>query len=127
MNDSIRIPTRAAACICICGLLIGTAFATDPEPPESSAGGSAILPFPLNTVAGDDYVLQPLDLVVFELYNEPDVATQQRISGNGDLRLPMLGSVHLRGLSVRASEQQIESLYRTGGFYTCLLYTSRCV
>jgi polysaccharide export outer membrane protein len=79
--------------------------------------GSSSLPFPLSMVVGDDYRLQPFDLVVFEMLNEPDVATQQRISGRGDLRLPMLGSVPLRGLSVRGAEEQLESLYRVQGYY----------
>jgi polysaccharide biosynthesis/export protein len=117
MNDVIRIPMLAAACVCMAAVLGATASAGDSSPPESSGGATAMLPFPLNSVAGDDYVLQPSDLVVFELYNEPDVATQQRISGSGDMRLPMLGSVHLRGMSVRGAEQHIEALFRTGGFY----------
>jgi polysaccharide export outer membrane protein len=118
MKYLIKISTLAAACTYMAALLVGAAFAGDTASSESTGGGTPMLPFPLILVAGDDYVLQPSDLVVFELYNEPDVATQQRISGSGDLRLPMLGSVHLRGMSVRGAEQHIENLYRVGGFYT---------
>jgi polysaccharide export outer membrane protein len=81
-------------------------------------------------VVGDDYRLQPYDLVVLEMIDEPDVGTQQRISGRGDLRLPMLGSVQLRGLSVRGAEEQLESLYRIHGYFKhpqVILYVSQHV
>jgi polysaccharide biosynthesis/export protein len=115
------------------GLLLGAALAlpllaADTDSSPAPAHGPSNLPFPLSSVMGDDYHLQPFDLVVFELYNEPDVATQQRISGKGDLRLPMLGSVRLKGLSVRAAEGQLESLFRIGGFYKnpqVILYVSQ--
>ena len=102
------------------GLLLGALApraAADTDAPAVADHGPSNLPFPLTSVVGDDYHLQPVDLVVFELYNEPDATTQQRISGKGDLRLPMLGSIRLKGLSVRAAEGQLESLYRVGGFY----------
>jgi polysaccharide export outer membrane protein len=51
------------------------------------------------------------------MLDEPDLETQQRISTKGDLRLPMLGSVLLLGLSVRSAEEQLESLYRVHGYY----------
>jgi len=95
--------------------------AADPDPSASPAPGpdrgSPSLPFPLSSVVGDDYRLQPFDLVVFEIFDEPEVGTAQRVSAGGDLRLPMIGSVNLRGLSVREAEEQLESLYRTSGFY----------
>lgn len=95
--------------------------AADTDSSASSAPGadrgSTSLPFPLSSVVGDDYRLQPFDLVVFEIFNEPEVGTAQRVSAGVDLRLPMIGSVNLRGLSVREAEEQLESLYRTGGYY----------
>lgn len=75
------------------------------------------LPFPLSSVAGDDYRIQPYDLVAFEMVDEPEVETQQRISGSGDLRLPMLGAVQVKGLSVSGAEEQLESLYRIHGYF----------
>jgi polysaccharide biosynthesis/export protein len=79
--------------------------------------GQSPLPFPLTSVVSDDYRLQPSDLVVFELYNEPDASTQQRLSLRGEMRLPMLGSVRLKDMTVREAEEQLESLYRVGGFF----------
>jgi polysaccharide export outer membrane protein len=117
MKTKIRVSIRVAPWACMAAALAIRAFGADADAPAASDRGPTNLPFPLTSVVGDDYHLQPFDLVVFELYNEPDAATQQRISGKGDLRLPMLGSVRLKGLSVRGAEAQLESLFRVGGFY----------
>jgi polysaccharide export outer membrane protein len=108
---------RFAAWACAFAILAFRAFGGEDDSSANAERGPGGLPFPLTSVVGDDYLLQPLDLVVFELFNEPDATTQQRVSGSGELRLPMLGSVSLRGLTVRAAERQLESLYQTGGFY----------
>jgi polysaccharide biosynthesis/export protein len=129
MKTKMRIPILVAA-----WALAGAAGAplaladTDAAPTQGTDRGPSSLPFPLTSVVSDDYRLQPFDLVVFELYNEPDAATQQRLSARGDLRLPMLGSVRLRDLSVRAAEEQLESLYRVGGYFKSpqvILYVSQ--
>lgn len=132
MNSPICNAIRFAAGVCLCaGLGLRASPAADVDSnssgPDRGPGG---LPFPLSSVVADDYRLQPFDLVVFEIYNEPDTATQERISGRGDIRLPMLGSVSLRGLSVKAAEQELETRYQTGGFYNhpqVVLYVSQHV
>jgi polysaccharide export outer membrane protein len=106
-----------AAWACAFALLALRVRGAEADRPDDTEHGPGGLPFPLSSVVGDDYHLQPLDLVVFELFNEPDATTQQRVSGSGELRLPMLGSVSIRGLTVGAAEKQLESLYRIGGFY----------
>jgi polysaccharide biosynthesis/export protein len=109
---------RAAVWTCMVAAVLSRASgAPEPEMTAAPDRGPIGLPFPLSTVVGDDYHMQPFDLVVFELYNEPDAATQERLSAAGDLRLPMLGFVSLKGLTVRAAEQRLESFYRVGGFY----------
>jgi polysaccharide export outer membrane protein len=112
-------PSRLAAWALMGALLApGVLWGADADTTAASQDhGTTSLPFPLTSVVGDDYRLQPLDLVVFEMLDEPDLETQQRISTKGDLRLPMLGSVLLLGLSVRSAEEQLESLYRVHGYY----------
>jgi polysaccharide export outer membrane protein len=118
----MKTPIRVAICIAA-WVCMGAAFAPsavgEPDAGTSASPdhGFSALPFPLNLVVGDDYRLQPYDLVVFEIYNEPDASTQQRISSAGEIRVPMLGSVPLGGLSVRSAEKQLESSYRVGGYY----------
>jgi polysaccharide export outer membrane protein len=129
MKTHSRLSILAAAWACLVAAPAHRALAdADAGAAPAADHGPSSLPFPLTSVVSDDYRLQPFDLVVFELYNEPDAATQQRLSGRGDLRLPMLGSVRLRDMSVRAAEEQLESLYRVGGFFKSpqvILYVSQ--
>jgi protein involved in polysaccharide export with SLBB domain len=108
--------------------LAGAACAApDPGDQPGPERTPSYVPFPLASVVGDDYVLQPQDLVSVELVNEPDTATEQRISGQGEVRLPMLGVVHLQGATVRGAEAQLEKLYKSGGYYKdpqVILYVS---
>jgi polysaccharide export outer membrane protein len=54
---------------------------------------------------------------VFEMFNEPDVKTTQRLSSQGEMTLPLIGAVSLAGLTLREAEQTIRGRYVEGGFY----------
>ena len=98
---------------------VGTAGAS------SLSGGEARTPggldasesAPLRSVASADYRLAPRDQVVFEMFNEPDVKTTQRLSSRGEMTLPLAGTVNLAGLTLREAEQAIRKLYEEGGYY----------
>lgn len=64
-----------------------------------------------------DYRLAPRDQIVFEMFNEPDIKTTQRLSSQGEMTLPLIGSVTLAGTTLREAEQQIRERYVAGGFY----------
>ena len=59
----------------------------------------------------DDYVLQPLDFLQIKVYQEPDMARDVRISRESMVSLPLIGQVNLKGLTIRAAEEQITRLY----------------
>ena len=64
-----------------------------------------------------DYRLAPRDQVVFEMFNEPDVKTTQRLSSQGEMTLPLTGTVTLAGMTLREAEQEIRRRYKEGGYY----------
>src|SRR5690606_22309179 len=64
-----------------------------------------------------DYRLAPRDQVVFEMFNEPDVGTTQRLSSSGEMTLPLIGAVTLAGMTLREAEQEIRRRYIEGGYY----------
>lgn len=66
---------------------------------------------------GPDYRLAPRDLVEVQLFNQADVHTAQRLTANGEIRLPLVGRVSLEGLTVREAEERIEKLFQNGGYY----------
>lgn len=65
-----------------------------------------------------DYRLAPRDQIIFEMFNEPDVKTTQRLSSQGAMTLPLIGAVTLAGLSLREAEQEVRQRYTDGGYYT---------
>lgn len=64
-----------------------------------------------------DYKIVPRDYIDFQVHSQPDTATQQRISANGEMQLPLIGTTKLAGLTVREAERMLERRFREGGFF----------
>jgi polysaccharide biosynthesis/export protein len=60
--------------------------------------------------------LGPGDLVEVNVYNVPELTTKLRISGAGDLYLPLIDYVHVGGLTVDEAQSLIEKRLSDGGF-----------
>ena len=67
------------------------------------AGGGASVP------AG--YVLTANDSVGVEVFGEDDLRTNGRLNPEGNLSLPLLGSVHLAGLTLTQAASRLTELY----------------
>lgn len=65
----------------------------------------------------NDYEIAPLDLVTFQIYDEPDTRLVQRVSASGELRLPLIGIVNVAGLTLRQAERKLVSMYVEQEFY----------
>ena len=63
----------------------------------------------LNAPTG--YVLRSNDQVAVEVFGEDDLRTNTRLNGEGNLSLPLLGSVHLGGLTLGQAASKITELY----------------
>src|SRR6476646_8204487 len=90
--------------------------------PESSAARNLLVPSPpsvsngptvmTNSVnAPSGYVLSANDQVAVEVFGEDDLRTNGRLNGEGNLSLPLLGSVHLAGLSLTQATARVTELY----------------
>jgi polysaccharide biosynthesis/export protein len=83
--------------------------------------------------APSDYTLQPLDLIRVQVFQEPDLERQVRISQEYTINLPLVGNLDLSGRSVRQAEELVRARY--GHDYlknpqitiTVLEYTQRTV
>lgn len=71
---------------------------------RSSSGGAP------EAVTGD-YVLQPQDLVRVQIFQEPDLERELRISQEASIALPLIGNVDVRNKTVRQAEDAIRKLY----------------
>jgi polysaccharide biosynthesis/export protein len=58
-----------------------------------------------------DYLLQPQDLIRVQVFQEPDLLREVRISQEGTITLPLIEQVDLRNKTLRQAEQLIRDLY----------------
>ena len=58
-----------------------------------------------------EYILQPMDLVKMEIFQEPDMERQVRISQDGTVTLPLINQVDLKGKTVQQAQETIRNLY----------------
>src|SRR5438132_1581457 len=61
--------------------------------------------------APSGYVLGPNDQVAVEVFGEDDLRTNGRLNAEGNLSLPLLGSVKLAGLSLTQAASRLTELY----------------
>jgi protein involved in polysaccharide export with SLBB domain len=57
-----------------------------------------------------DYRIQPLDTIDISVFNEADLSVQRRVSPQGFIIYPMLGSVPVSGLTVGETEAKLKDL-----------------
>jgi protein involved in polysaccharide export with SLBB domain len=94
-----------------------------PAPPAESAARNLLAPPPpsapstgpnvsTNSVsAPSGYILSANDQVAVEVFGEDDLRTNGRLNAEGNLSLPLLGSVHLGGLSLTQATARVTELY----------------
>src|SRR5947199_5416957 len=64
----------------------------------------------------DQHVLGPGDVIRINVFQNPDLSLETRISEQGQITFPLVGQVALGGLAVPAAEQRIARALRDGKF-----------
>lgn len=82
--------------------------------PPAQSGGSASA---TDVAASQDYVLGPADVIEVDLLGQPDFTTKQRITEDGDIRLPMIGVVHAADKTVGQLGDLVAQKLKSGGYY----------
>jgi polysaccharide export outer membrane protein len=57
------------------------------------------------------YVLSPTDQVAIDVFGEDDLRTNGRLNSEGNLSVPLLGSIHLAGLTLPQAVSKLTELY----------------
>jgi len=57
------------------------------------------------------YILSPTDQVAVEVFGEDDLRTSGRLNPEGNLSVPLLGSIHLAGLTLTQAASKLTELY----------------
>src|SRR5437879_13428433 len=61
--------------------------------------------------APSGYTLSANDQVAVEVFGEEDLRTNGRLNGEGNLSVPLLGSIHLAGLNLSQAAARLTELY----------------
>jgi polysaccharide export outer membrane protein len=78
----------------------------------------ALMSLCFNAQAQDkaDYPLGAGDALKIQVFQNPDLTIETRVSENGEITYPLLGAVQLGGLSIAAAEKKIADGLQQGGF-----------
>jgi polysaccharide export outer membrane protein len=92
---------------------VAAAFAqqTADGSPASGAPGAA------TPAAGASYVVGPMDVLVINSYDQTDLSGKFTVETDGSFTYPLIGRVHVGGLTLRAAEELIENQLMAGGFF----------
>jgi polysaccharide export outer membrane protein len=93
---------------------------TSQEAAPAQATSSPTTPYANQSMLypGEDFHLGPGDLIAVRVYLQPDYEATVRVGLDGTAVLPLIGSVHVAGLTVRAAQAliaerlQVEEIYK---------------
>src|SRR5436305_179865 len=78
---------------------------------SSTAPAAAAPALPAGVSAPSGYILSASDHVAVEVFGEEDLRTNGRLNGEGNLSVPLLGSIHLAGLTLTQAASRLTDLY----------------
>ena len=86
------------------------------EAPQPAPANEAASPPPGRLLANSNGKLGIGDLIEISVFGVPDLSTKTRISGSGDVYLPLIDYVHVAGLTTDEAQQLIQKRLEDGGF-----------
>jgi protein involved in polysaccharide export with SLBB domain len=82
------------------------------RPATSTSPAAASAPAPIGGVSAPaGYILGPNDQVAVDVFGEDDLRTSGRLNPEGNLNVPLLGSIHLAGLTTTQAVSKLTELY----------------
>jgi protein involved in polysaccharide export with SLBB domain len=85
---------------------------SQPSAPTSTLPPVSSAPLPSTGVSAPaGYILTPNDQVAVDVFGEDDLRTNGRLNGEGNLSVPLLGSIHLAGLTLPQAVSKLTELY----------------
>jgi protein involved in polysaccharide export with SLBB domain len=63
---------------------------------------------PLPALRADDYLIAPTDMLDITVFQEPDLKTTLRVSNQGTIAFPLIGTLAVGGLTPEQAAQMIE-------------------
>jgi polysaccharide export outer membrane protein len=101
---------------CSLHLLAQTPAADGGTQPATVTGNQTASPQSSHLLAGSNLKLGVGDLIEISVFGVPDLSTKARISGSGDVYLPLIDYVHLASLTTDEAQELIQKRLEDGGF-----------
>jgi polysaccharide export outer membrane protein len=86
------------------------------EAPQSAPANQAASPQSPRLLANSNVKLGIGDLIEIAVFGVPDLSTKMRISGSGDVYLPLIDYVHVADLTIDEAQELIQKRLQDGGF-----------
>jgi polysaccharide export outer membrane protein len=102
-----------AALLAFSGL---NSLAQTPTPVPAPGPVPAPAPVDAPPQAKPDYPLGAGDAIRVQVFQNPDLTIETRVSENGSITYPMIGAVEIGGLSIALAEKKIADALQNGGF-----------
>lgn len=74
----------------------------------------ALAPLAAGPARAQEYSIGEGDLLRITVYDNPDLTTEARVSGDGKITFPLIGDVQVNGLTTAAAQERIAALLRAG-------------
>lgn len=96
--------------VCLCAVPAFAQYA-GPAPTKSDSpnpnNSGLVSRAPAELMPGSAIMLHPGDLIAVSVYGVADYKVQARIAGNGMVDLPLVGSMHLAGMTIEQAQQAV--------------------
>ena len=101
----------------LCSLHVLAQTPVTGEVPQPTPANETATPPQSPRLLANSYVKLGIgDLVEISVFGVPDLSTKTRISGSGDVYLPLIDYVHVAGLTTDEAQQLIQKRLEDGGF-----------
>jgi len=102
--------------LCSAGLAVQAFSQTVAQPSSAPAANAGDTSGAHHLVANSNAKLGAGDLVEIAVFGVPDLQTKTRISGTGDIYLPLIDYVHIADLTTDEAQELIQKRLEDGGF-----------
>lgn len=95
------------------GLLLGQLMLGNLVWGQNTAANSAPAPSVtgIDAIVGGNYIIRPLDVVEFRVFQEPTMQQQLRVAQDGMVTLPLVGRVRIGNMTIDSAQELITDLY----------------
>jgi polysaccharide biosynthesis/export protein len=102
----------------LCASVIWAQAPTAEPPPTPTPASSTVATAPQSTrlLANSNVKLGPGDLIEITVFGVPDLSAKMRVSGSGDIYLPLVDYVHVADLTTDEAQDLIQKRLDDGGF-----------